>query len=247
MAPTDGLATASADSEATTMSSSTPLNLESAVQRRYTSLADGCGSLACGGALDLAAPAEGETLIDLGSGRGWDVVRAARQLGPKGRAIGIDRTQAMIEKAVSAIPPGVANVSFVCCDLAALAVETGSSDVVISNCTINHAPDKTAVYREIHRILKPGGRFVVSDVIAEQALPEAVRSDPEAWAACYGGAIPEDEYTAVIATAGFDRIEILQRTKPYEKGGVMIRSMTIRGYKVPQLCAAAFAVEEGEG
>lgn len=213
------------------MPSSTPLNLQSAVQRRYTSLADGCGTLACGGALDLAAPAEGETLVDLGSGRGWDVVRATRRLGPKGRAIGIDRTHAMIERAISAIPPDVANVTFVCCDLAALAVVTDSADVVISNCTINHAPDKTAVYREIRRILKIGGRFVVSDVIAEQALPEVVRSDPAAWAACYGGAIPEDEYMAAIATAGFGRTEILQRTKPYEKGGVMIRSMTIRGYK----------------
>jgi arsenite methyltransferase len=227
------------------MSSPARLNLESAVHKRYTSLADGCGSLACGGALDFAAPVEGEVLVDLGSGRGRDVVRAAGQVGPKGKALGIDRTPAMIEKAVSTMPPDLGNVSFVCCDLAALAVESASADVVISNCTINHAPDKTAVYREIHRILKPGGRFVVSDVIAEQALPESVRSDPEAWAACYGGAIPEDEYLAAIATAGFDKVEIVQQTKPYEKGGVMIRSMTIRGYKSSQLAAASLVVAKG--
>jgi arsenite methyltransferase len=213
------------------MSSSTPLNLDLAIQKRYASLADGCGSLACGGALDFASPSEGEVLVDLGSGRGRDVVRAARHIGPKGKAIGVDRTQAMIDKAVSATPPNLENVSFVCCDLAALAVESASVDVVVSNCTINHAPDKTAVYREIHRVLKPGGRFVVSDIIAEQALPESVRNDPEAWAACYGGAIPEDEYLAATAAAGFRNVEVLQQTKPYEKGGVMIRSMTIRGYR----------------
>jgi arsenite methyltransferase len=221
------------------MPSPTPSNLESAVQKRYTSLADGCGSLACGGALDFAAPAEGEVLLDLGSGRGRDVVRAARLVGPTGKAIGIDRTQAMIDKAVSATPPELANVRFVCCDLAALALDSARADVVVSNCTINHAPDKAAVYREIHRVLKPGGRFVVSDIIAEQTLPESVRNDPDAWAACYGGAIPEDEYLAAIAAAGFDKVEILAQTKPYEKGGVMIRSMTIRGYKVPPLGAAA--------
>jgi arsenite methyltransferase len=213
------------------MSPSKPLQLESAVQIRYSALADECGSLSCGGALDLAAPREGEVLLDLGSGRGGDVFRAARQVGPKGKAVGIDRTQAMIDKALSATPPDLDNVSFVCCDLAALALESASVDVVISNCTINHATDKSAVYREVHRILKPGGRFVVSDIIAEQALPEAVRNDPEAWAACYGGAIPKDEYMIAITTAGFHKVEILQQTKPYEKGGVMIRSMTIRGYK----------------
>ena len=213
------------------MSSPSPINLEFAIQKRYASLADGCGSLACGGALDFAAPSEGEVLVDLGSGRGRDVVRAARMVGPRGKAIGVDRTQAMIDNAVLATPPDLENVSLVCCDLAALAIDSASVDVVVSNCTINHAPDKTAVYREIHRVLRPGGRFVVSDIIAEQALPEAVRNDPEAWAACYGGAIPEDDYLAAIAAAGFSNVEVLQQTKPYEKGGVMIRSMTIRGYR----------------
>jgi arsenite methyltransferase len=215
------------------MSFSAPSSLHTAVHQRYTSLADGCGSLACGGALDLAAPGEGEVVVDLGSGRGGDVIRSARQVGPSGKAIGIDRTPAMIERALLAVPPDLANLSFLCCDLAGLAVESASVDVVISNCTINHAPDKAAVYREIHRVLRPGGRFVVSDIVAEQALPESVRSDPEAWAACYGGAIPEDEYRAAIAAAGFGGIEILQQTRPYERGGVMIRSMTIRGYRQP--------------
>jgi SAM-dependent methyltransferase len=221
------------------MPSPTPLNLEAAVQKRYALLAEHCDSLACGGALDFAAPTEGEVIVDLGSGRGRDVLHAARQVGPSGQAIGIDHTQAMIDKAASATPPDLGNVRFICCDLAALALESASADVVVSNCAINHAPDKTAVYREIHRILKPGGRFVVSDIIAVQTLPESVRNDPEAWAACYGGAIPEDEYVAAIVAAGFGEVELLAQTKPYEKGGVMIRSMTIRGYKVPPLGAAA--------
>jgi arsenite methyltransferase len=194
-------------------------------------LVDGCGSLACGGALDLAAPAQGEVLVDLGSGRGGDVIRAARLVGPSGKAMGIDASLAMVEKARSATPSELTNVRFVCCDLAALELEAASVDVVISNCTINHAPDKVAVYREIHRVLKPGGRFVVSDIIAQQTLPDSVRNDPAAWAACYGGAIPQDEYMAAMATAGFAQVEVLQESKPYPKGGVMIRSMTIRGYK----------------
>jgi arsenite methyltransferase len=203
--------------------------LATAVEQRYAGLADACCSLSCGEALYLAAPATGEVLVDLGCGRGQDVIRAAGRVGPTGKAIGIDRTQAMIDKARAAVPPFLGNVRLVCCDLAALELEAGCANVVISNCTINHAPDKEAVYREIHRVLAPGGRFVVSDVIAEQALPESVRSDPAAWAACYGGAIPEPDYLAAVARAGFGEVEVLHRTEPYEKGGVMVRSLTLRG------------------
>lgn len=234
------------DRPTTAMPHPDPLELAAAINGRYASLVDGCGSLACGGALDLAAPAPGEVLVDLGSGRGGDVMRAARQVGPTGKALGIDATLAMVEKARSATPADLSNVGFVCCELAALDLETASVDVVISNCTINHAPDKAAVYREIHRVLKPGGRFVVSDIIAQEALPDSVRNDPAAWAACYGGAIPQDEYLAATAAAGFDQVEVLQASKPYQKGGVMIRSMTIRGYKGTRPRAASLAVEEGE-
>jgi arsenite methyltransferase len=205
--------------------------LESAVEQRYAGLANSCCSLSCGEALDLAAPTAGEVFVDLGCGRGQDVIRAAGRVGSSGKAIGIDRTQAMIDKAHAAVPPFLANVRFLCCDLAALGVEDASANVVISNCTINHAADKEAVYREIHRILAPGGRFVVSDVIAEQELPESVRNDPEAWAACYGGAIPEPEYLGAVRRAGFAAVEVLHRTEPYVKGGVLVRSLTIRGVR----------------
>ncbi len=208
--------------------------LSFAIQERYTGLSSCCSSLSCGSALDLAAPSEGEVLVDLGCGRGRDVLRAAGLVGSGGKAIGIDMTEAMLAAARQAVPPFLANVQFIRCDLAALDLADATASVVVSNCTINHAPDKAAVYREIHRILKPGGRFVVSDVIAEEALPESVRADPAAWAACYGGAIPENEYRQAIESAGFRSTEVLQRSEPYEKGGVMVRSLTIRGYREPR-------------
>lgn len=209
----------------------TPTEIEAAVGARYGKLAASCCSLSCGSALDLAAPAPGETLVDLGCGRGQDVVRAAARVGPEGLAIGIDLSEEMLERARRAVPPGVVNVRFLRCDLAALRLAGGSAHVVVSNCTINHAPDKEAVFREIHRVLRPGGRFVVSDVVAERALPEAVRSDPAAWAACYGGAIPEEEYLGAARRAGFEALEVLERSAPYEKGGVRVLSLTLRGRK----------------
>lgn len=205
--------------------------IQAAVDARYASLASSCCSLSCGSALDLAAPAPGETLVDLGCGRGQDVVRAAGRVGPGGLAIGIDHSAEMLEKARAAVPPSVANVRLVRSDLAALDLADAAADVVVSNCTINHAPDKAAVYREIHRILKPGGRFVVSDVVAEAELPEAVRADPAAWAGCYGGAIPEAEYVGAAGAGGFGDLEVLERSEPYDKGGVRVMSLTLRGTK----------------
>lgn len=208
-----------------------PGAIESAVGSRYARLACCSSSLSCGQALDHAAVTTGETLVDLGCGRGQDVVRAAGRVGASGRAVGVDSTEEMLEKARGSVPPFVTNATFVRSDLAALDLPSAFADVAISNCTINHAHDKAAVYGEIHRILRPGGRFVVSDVIAEEELPESVRSDPAAWAACYGGAIPEAEYLGAIRAAGFAAVEILERTEPYEKGGVQVRSLTVRGTK----------------
>jgi len=210
-----------------------PGAIESAVGARYAGLACCSGSLSCGSALELAAVAVGETVVDLGCGRGQDVVRAAGRAGVGGRAIGVDATDEMLERARASVPPFVANASFVKSDLAALDLPSAFADVAISNCAINHARDKRAVYREIHRILRPGGRFVVSDVVAEEELPESVRADPAAWAACYGGAIPEAEYLSAIREAGFEAVSAIERTEPYEKGGVQVRSLTVRGVKAP--------------
>lgn len=206
-----------------------PSALRSAVGARYAELSCCSTSLSCGQALDHAAPTTGETVVDLGCGRGQDVIRAAGRVGAGGRAIGVDATDEMLEKARAGVPPFVANATFVKSDLARLDLPSAFADVAISNCAINHARDKEAVFAEIHRILRPGGRFVVSDVIAEETLPESVRADPAAWAACYGGAIPEAEYLGAIRAAGFGAVEILERTEPYEKGGVRVRSLTVRG------------------
>ncbi len=199
-----------------------------AVAARYTGLAAGTSALSCGGALDVAAPGPGETVVDLGCGRGGDVLRAAARVGPGGLAIGVDANEAMLAEArrrAGSLP----SVRFVRGDLSAIPLPDRCADAIVSNCAINHAPDKAAVYREIFRLLRPGGRFAVSDVVAEHELPAAVRHDPAAWAACYGGAIPERDVLAGIAAAGLVEVRVVRRTAPYEKGGVRVLSVTVEG------------------
>jgi ubiquinone/menaquinone biosynthesis C-methylase UbiE len=205
-----------------------PPALARALQARYDRLATAPGSLSCGDALEAAAATPGETIVDLGCGRGRDVLRAAAIVGPSGLAIGVDANEAMLAEARTRAG-GAARVHFVRGDLAAVPLPPGHADVVFSSCAINHAPDKAAVYREIHRLLRAGGRFAVSDVVAERALPDEVRSDPEAWAACYGGAIPEADYLDAIAGAGFSGVRVVRRTAPYERGGVRVLSVTVVG------------------
>lgn len=207
--------------------------LRESVLTRYTALASCSCSLSCGDALEHAAPQPGETVVDLGCGRGQDVIRAAGLVGRAGRAIGIDQNPEMLARARAQAPPFLDNVSFLDGDLASFPVLDRSCDVVVSNCTVNHAPDKEAVYREIHRVLRPGGRFVVADVVARDALPEEVRADPAAWAACYGGAIPEADNLAAMRAAGFTDASVLRRSEPYEKGGVIVLSVTFTARRNP--------------
>ncbi len=208
-----------------------PSDLDRAVQARYGRLAATEASLSCGGALTLAAPREGETVVDLGCGRGRDALRAGVLVGATGRVVGVDASEAMVAAARENARGGPENVGFVVGDLARVDLPDALADVVVSNCAVNHAPDKRAVYAEVHRILRPGGRFVVSDVMAEEELPAEVRADPAAWAACYGGAIPLAAYLDAIRAAGFPGVEILTRTAPYERGGVRIFSITVRGFR----------------
>jgi arsenite methyltransferase len=200
---------------------------------RYGALSATTESLSCGRALDMAAPRPGEDIVDLGCGRGGDVARAASQVGPAGSATGVDGSDRMLAAAAEALS-GIPNARVVRSDLSEVALPDRSADVVVSNCAINHAPDKEAVYREVHRILRPGGRFAVSDVVSEEPLPESVRADPAAWAACYGGSIPEAEYLAAISAAGLGDVEVVRRTEPYEKDGVRIRSITVTGRRPGQ-------------
>jgi len=199
-----------------------------ATQARYQGLSAPGESLSCGGALDVAAPAPGEVVVDLGCGRGGDVLKAALRVGAAGAAVGVDASPAMLATARERAAH-LAQARFVESDLAAVALPDGLADVVLSNCAINHAPDKAAVYREIHRLLRPGGRFAVSDVVSEAELPASVRQDPTAWAACYGGSIPEADYLAAIAAAGLAEVTVRRRTEPYQKGGVLVRSITVEG------------------
>ena len=199
-----------------------------ATAARYGALSTAKESLSCGRALDVAAPREGEDVVDLGCGRGGDVARAAERVGPGGSSTGVDGNDRMLAAAAEALA-GRPNARVVKGDLAAVALPDRCAHVVVSNCAINHAPDKAAVYREIHRLLRPGGRFAISDVVSEEHLPGSVRNDPAAWAACYGGSIPEADYLAAIAAAGLRDLEVVRRTDSYEKGGVLVRSITVTG------------------
>ncbi|MCS7204378.1 MAG: methyltransferase domain-containing protein [Leptospiraceae bacterium] len=204
------------------------------IKVRYAQEADAACCLSCGSPIEYSFLKPGEVLVDLGSGRGTDVIKATKYIGSSGKAIGIDATPEMISVAKrNAEKLRLKNVDFLLGEIENIPLGDEVADVVISNCVINHAKDKAKVYQEIYRILKPNGRFVISDIIAEKELPEEVKNDPESWAQCYGGAITKEEYFLAIAKANFKEIEILEESAPYEKGKerVLIRSITIRGYK----------------
>ena len=167
-------------------------------------------SLGCGNPVAVAELRPGETVLDLGSGGGIDVLLSARRVGPDGRAIGLDMTDDMLELARrNAAEAGVANVEFVKGTIEAMPLADASVDVVISNCVINLAADKSAVFREIARVLRPGGRMGVSDVVAEDALTEVERAERGSWAACYAGALSFAEYRAGLTAAGLVDVEIV--------------------------------------
>ena len=210
----------------------TEATLTKKIQVRYAAEAETSCCLSCGGALEKGDPQPGEVVVDLGSGRGNDVIKAGLQVGPEGKAYGIDFTEDMIHTArKNAEKLKAINSTFLLGEIDDIPLEDNIADLIVSNCTINHAKNKSLVYKEIYRILKPGGRFVVSDVIATEKLPPEVVADPEAWAGCYGGAIPKDEYFQSVSEGGFDNIEILEESEPYDKQGVMVQSLTIRSHK----------------
>jgi len=166
-------------------------------------------SLGCGVPTAVAELHEGETVLDLGSGGGADVLISARRVGPTGRAIGLDMTDEMLDLARSnATEAGVANVEFVKGYLEAIPLPDASVDVVISNCVINLAGDKQRVLAEAARVLRPGGRFAVSDVIADEGMDEATRADMAAYTGCIAGALTEAEFRAALTAAGLTDVEI---------------------------------------
>jgi len=169
-------------------------------------------SAGCGNPTGLAELKTGETVLDLGSGGGIDVFLAARKVGENGRVIGVDfsgKSIAVAER--NAKKMKAKNVEFRLGDLENLPVENESVDMVISNCVINLAPDKEKVFKEAYRVMKSGGRMIISDMVTDKKLPQSIRNDPVLWSSCIGGALPEQEYLEAIEKAGFQDLEIAEK------------------------------------
>lgn len=202
------------------------------INNRYSELADTECCLSCGGAINYAEPKLGEVCVDLGSGRGTDVLRMAESVGETGFVYGIDISDGMLEKArKNAEKFNIKNVEFIRCELEKLELPDNKVDLVISNCTLNHAENKQIVWNEIYRILKKGGRFVVSDIYATKPIAEEYRTDPVAIAECWAGAVTRNEYMQQLEKAGFATIEIIEESKPYAKGKAEVASFTIASKK----------------
>jgi arsenite methyltransferase len=180
-------------------------------------------SLGCGVPTAVADLHEGETVLDLGSGAGADVLISARRVGPTGKAIGLDMTDEMLELArANAAESGLDNVEFLKGYLEDMPLADASVDVVISNCVINLSGDKPQVFREAARVLRAGGRLAVSDVIADPDMDAATRADMAAWTGCVAGALTEREFRRALAAAGLEDIEIRETHRVHERAGAAI-------------------------
>jgi arsenite methyltransferase len=193
--------------------------------------------LGCGNPSSLAELKEGETVLDLGCGGGLDVFLAAQRVGSQGKVIGVDMTPQMIEKASENARRGnFHNVDFRLGEIEGLPVETGSVDVIISNCVMNLAPDKLAAFKEAFRVLRPNGRMLISDLVTEGELPEDIRQSFEAWGACIAGALEGNEYLETIETAGFHDVTVVAEHSYGDPGmderliGKIV-SVQVRAYK----------------
>lgn len=208
------------------------MEVKAAINERYTSLSETSCCLSCGGAINYANVQSGEICVDLGSGRGNDVIRLAEEVGEHGFVYGIDISEGMIRKATTSLQKfGVANAEILHSELESLPLDDNSVDCIISNCTINHATQKELVWSEVYRVLKPGGRFVVSDIYATQPIAPEFRNDPEAVAECWAGAVTRAEYLTMLENAGFSAIRIFEESQPYAKGQAEVASFTIAGNK----------------
>ena len=169
--------------------------------------------LGCGNPVALATLKEGDIVLDLGSGGGIDVFLAAKRVGHKGKVIGVDMTEEMVKRAKSiAKKYGYTNVDFRLGEIENLPVEDNSVDVIISNCVINLSTDKEKVFREAFRVLKPGGKIMISDLVTEGELPENIKKSFDAWAGCLAGALEKNEYLSTIRKAGFKKVKIVSES-----------------------------------
>lgn len=198
------------------------------IDKRYSQLAEQECCLSCGGAVDMSQPQPGEVCVDLGCGKGTDLIRLREAVGDTGFVFGVDVSEGMLAKAQRTIDKfGYHNINLVRCELEQLQLGDKVADLIVSNCTINHAQNKRAVWSEIKRVLKKGGRFVVSDIYSVGAVPEEYSTDPVAVAECWAGAIPKEEYLRILQETGFKNITIMEESRPYEKGKISVVSFTI--------------------
>jgi len=182
----------------------------------------------CGNPTALADLREGEVVLDLGSGGGIDAFLAAKKVGPTGKVIGVDMTEEMVQLAKKNSEKMKAeNVEFRLGEIESLPVEDGKVDVIISNCVINLSPDKDKVFAEAFRVLKPGGRMLISDIVTQGELPNEIRENLEMWAACVAGALDEKEYLQKIRNAGFEKVEVIGKN---DFMGI-VSSIKVRAYK----------------
>jgi len=180
-------------------------------------------SLGCGNPTAVAELHEGETVLDLGSGGGLDVLLSAKRVGPGGKAYGLDMTDEMLALArENQRKAGLENVEFVKGTIEEIPLPDASVDVVISNCVINLSADKPSVLREAARVLRPGGRFVVSDIVSDPDMDEATRRDMAQWTGCIAGALTRDEFRRELASAGFEQIEVEETHRVHEHAGSAI-------------------------
>lgn len=210
-------------------------NLQSFIPEEVLKISYGCGTPA-----GLKTVSPGETVLDIGSGGGIDCFEASRLVGPTGRVIGIDMTDTMLDIARKNAPIVAANLGYPASNIEfrkgmadAMPVDDGSVDLIISNCVINLAPDKRKVFREMFRVAKAGGRFTISDIVADQPVPQYLVHDAEKWGDCLSGALTLIDYIAGIAGAGFLGIH-LTKSSPWQViDGIHFFSVTLTGYKLP--------------